>query len=198
VSWKAIPRLKLGPPAVLSAVIRQVIDDYGPTIDGLEHDVLEAEAQVFADTRHRPVKRLYLLRRQVRELLVAADSLYEPLSRLVRTQGGAQCASVVDELNESVELLNRVVLRTRTLSDLLISALDANLTQVSLQQNEDMRRISAWVAIGVAPTLLAGIYGMNFDHMPELHSRWGYPFALALMLTVALVLHRAFKRSEWL
>jgi magnesium transporter len=67
-----------------------------------------------------------------------------------------------------------------------------------LQQNEDMRRISAWVAIGVAPTLLAGIYGMNFDHMPELHSRWGYPFALALMLTVALVLYRAFKRSEWL
>jgi magnesium transporter len=114
------------------------------------------------------------------------------------TLTASRCAEVVDELNESVDLLNRVVVRTRALSDLLMSALDANLTQVNLQQNEDMRRTSAWVAIGVAPTLVAGIYGMNFEHMPELGWRIGYPLVLLVIFTVAGLLYRSFKRSEWL
>ena len=82
--------------------------------------------------------------------------------------------------------------------DLLTSVLNANLAQVSVQQNSDMRRISAWVAIVAVPTMIAGIYGMNFDHMPELRWRYGYPLALAVMTGLCLVLYRAFKRSGWL
>jgi magnesium transporter len=82
----------------------------------------------------------------------------------------------------------------RLLSDIL----SANLAQVSVQQNNDMRKISAWAALAAVPTMIAGIYGMNFEHMPELHQSWGYPAVLVLMASVCLVLHRVFKRSGWL
>ena len=82
--------------------------------------------------------------------------------------------------------------------DLLTSILQSNLTQVSVRQNEDMRKISAWAAILAVPTMIAGIYGMNFQHMPELKFVWGYPFALGLMVAVCAVLYRSFKRSGWL
>jgi magnesium transporter len=101
-------------------------------------------------------------------------------------------------LQETADQLARVVQRARSLDDLLTAALDANLTLVSLQQNDDMRRISAWVAIAALPTMIAGIYGMNFEHMPELTWRYGYPAALLLMLTVCGLLYRAFRRSGWL
>ncbi|MEQ1703320.1 MAG: CorA family divalent cation transporter, partial [Ilumatobacteraceae bacterium] len=74
----------------------------------------------------------------------------------------------------------------------------ANLTRVSIRQNEDMRKISAWVAIAAVPTMIAGIYGMNFSHMPELNSRWGYPLVMTLMAGACIALYRKFKRSDWL
>ena len=82
--------------------------------------------------------------------------------------------------------------------DVLTSILEANLTQMNIRQNEDMRRISAWVAIAVVPTMIAGIYGMNFEHMPELDWSFGYPLALALMLVICALLYRNFKRVGWL
>jgi magnesium transporter len=82
--------------------------------------------------------------------------------------------------------------------DLLTSVLQANLAQVGIRQNEDARRISAWVAIAAVPTLIAGIYGMNFDHMPELHTAWGYPLALLVMVGICVSLYRGFRRSGWL
>jgi magnesium transporter len=82
--------------------------------------------------------------------------------------------------------------------DRLSSVLNANLAQIGVQQNEDMRRISAWVAIAAVPTMIAGIYGMNFDHMPELHWTYGYPAVLLVMATICTGLFRAFKRSGWL
>jgi magnesium transporter len=92
----------------------------------------------------------------------------------------------------------RVAEQVESFDDLLTSVLGANLAQVSVQQNEDMRRISAWVAMAVVPTMIAGVYGMNFVHMPELRWRAGYPGALLLMATVCGLLYRAFKRSGWL
>jgi magnesium transporter len=82
--------------------------------------------------------------------------------------------------------------------DLLNTLVSANLAQVSVGQNEDMRKISAWVAIAAVPTMVAGIYGMNFDHMPELHWRYGYPLVVGLMLLVCVGLYRSFKRNGWL
>jgi len=88
--------------------------------------------------------------------------------------------------------------QVESFDDLLTNILNANLAQVSVRQNADMRRISAWVAIVAVPTMVAGIYGMNFEHMPELRWRYGYPLALLLMATACLLLFRAFKRSGWL
>ncbi|MGH8976324.1 MAG: CorA family divalent cation transporter, partial [Acidimicrobiia bacterium] len=85
-----------------------------------------------------------------------------------------------------------------TFRDLLTSVLEANLTRVSVRQNEDMRKISAWVAIAAVPTMVAGVYGMNFEHMPELRSSYGYPLVVAVMLAACLSLYRAFRRSGWL
>jgi magnesium transporter len=94
--------------------------------------------------------------------------------------------------------LRRVTIRIESFRQLLDSALEANLTQVSMRQNEDMRKISAWVAIAAVPTMFAGIYGMNFEHMPELEWTFGYPLVLAIVLSICLYLYWRFKRAGWL
>jgi magnesium transporter len=189
--------LRLGPPAVAVRIVNQVIDDYLPALDGFESDVLEVERAVFDETRSQPVERIYRLQRQVRELLVAIDALDEPLARLVRTNRHWD-EEVLADLHEAVEQLARTVGRTRSLVDLLKSALDAATTQVSLRQNEDMRKISAWVAIAAVPTAVAGIYGMNFPNLPGLRTEWGWILVIALTATLCLFLYRNFRRSGWL
>lgn len=187
-----------GTAAVVAAIVRRVVDDYRPTLDGFERDVLEAEHEVFGDSRRRPVERLYQLKRQVLDLLVVVDALYDPLARMSRTRGLMQSQHVQTELQLANDELGRIVTRTRTLSDLITTAIDATLTQVSLQQNEDMRRISAWVAIAAIPTMIAGIYGMNFKEFPELEWDFGYPAILLVMAGACVLLYRAFRRSGWL
>jgi magnesium transporter len=191
-------QLRRGPLAVFAEIVSQVIDDYHPALDGFEQDAVEAERAVFDETSHRPVRRLYLLKRQVRELLVAIDGATEPLMRLTRFRVASRYHPIVDDLHEATEQLRRVVRRAESLSELLTSALDANLGEISVRQNEDMRRISAWVAIAAVPTAIAGIYGMNFVHFPELQWRFGYPLVLLVMVLVCFTLHRVFRRSGWL
>ena len=190
-------QLCFGVPAVSTAIVNRVVDDYRPALDGFERDVLEVEREVFAETRRRPVQRLYHLKRQVLELLMVIDGLYDPLARIARTSA-LQIPDIQNELQLGIEQLGRVVVRTRTLSDLITTAIDANMTQVSVQQNEDMRRISAWVAIAAVPTAIAGIYGMNFKEFPELEWDYGYPAVLLLMAVICTFLYRAFRRSGWL
>jgi magnesium transporter len=191
-------QLGIGVAAVVSAIVRRVVDDYRPALDGFERDVLEVEREVFAEARRRPVRRLYHLKRQVLELLVVIDGLYDPLARIARTAPLLRAPGIQDELQLAIDQLGRLVTRTRTLSDLITSAIEANMTQVSLQQNEDMRRISAWVAIAAVPTLIAGIYGMNFREQPELRWDLGYPAVLLAMALICGLLYRAFRRSGWL
>jgi magnesium transporter len=186
------------PQALLAAVIDLVIEDYRPALDAFESDAVEAEREVFSSARPRPAKRLLDLKRDVRDLFLAIEPLQEPLARLARRSGREGDPEVMGELEEAADKLSTMVQRVHTLSDLLDAALDANLTQVSLRQNEDMRRISAWVAIAAVPTLIAGIYGMNFETFPELRWRFGYPLVLGLMVVVASLLYRGFRRSGWL
>jgi magnesium transporter len=196
---EADPRvLRAGVPAVLARIVERIVDDYGPAIDGFESDVLEVEADVFSGSRSRPTERLYRLKREILELLIVTDGLYDPLDRALRADPDFQTPVVHAEFMVVLEQLGRIVARTRILSDLLATAVDANMTQVSLQQNEDMRKISAWVAIAAVPTMIAGIYGMNFEDMPELNSPIGYPLVLLVMATACVLLHRAFRRSGWL
>jgi magnesium transporter len=190
--------LRLGPTAVLAAVVQRVIDDYGPALDGFENDAIEVEQDVFSDTKWQPVQRLYKLKREVRKMLVAIDSLQDPLSRMIRAFGHRMPAEVVADLNEAADQLDRAVTRASSLSGLLDAALTASLTQITVRQNDDMRKISAWVAMAAVPTMFAGIYGMNFDTMPELRWRYGYALALGVMAVIVAALYRSFKRSGWL
>jgi magnesium transporter len=107
-------------------------------------------------------------------------------------------ARVREHFRDAADRLDQVVERINHFDELLTSILQATLTQVTIAQNEDMRRISAWVAIAAVPTAVAGIYGMNFDHMPELRQPWGYPAVLAFITAVCFLLYRAFKRNDWL
>jgi magnesium transporter len=186
------------PVAVLAAIVDLVIEDHRAALDGFEQDAIAAEREVFADTRSRPAQHLLDLKRQSRELFLAIEPLHEPLRRLARRLGPTAGPDVLADLEEASDKLAGMIQRVHTLSDLIDAAIDANLTQVSLQQNEDMRRISAWVAIAAVPTMVAGIYGMNFETFPELGWRFGYPLVLAGMATAAGLLYRAFRRSGWL
>jgi magnesium transporter len=191
-------RLRLGPAAVVAAVIGLVIDDYGPALDGFENDAVEVERDVFSDTHRQPVQRLYKLKREVRRMLVAIDSLDDPLARLIRVRGAEMHPEILADLNEAQDQLDRAVTRAHSLSGLLDAALTASLTQISVRQNDDMRKISAWVAMAAVPTMIAGIYGMNFDNMPELAWEFGYPSVLTLTAIAVTLLYRQFKKSGWL
>ncbi len=191
-------RLATGPLAVLAAIVAQVVADYSPALDGFEHDVIEVERDVFSEGGPQPVRRLYRLKREVRMFQSPLEALDEPLARLIRHIRRHADAETLETLTEASDQLDRTIGRTRSLSNLLDAALTASLAQTGIQQNEDMRKISAWVAMAAVPTLVAGIYGMNFDHMPELDSKLGYPLTLVGMAAIAVGLHRFFKRSGWL
>lgn len=190
--------LRLGSGAVLLAVTERVVDDYTRVLAELENDIQELEKQVFSPTGDAPTARIYNLKREVVEFAQATTPLLDPLDRLARGRFQAIHPDLREYFRDTHDQLRREVDRITALSDLLTSIIDANLTQVGVRQNEDMRKISAWVAIAAVPTLLAGVWGMNFARMPELQWRFGYPLALMAMLTVSAVLYRRFKRSGWL
>jgi magnesium transporter len=190
--------LSLGPSAVLLAILDRVVDDYGNVLDGLETDIRELESTVFSDSSSTPTERIYKLKREVNQFLSATAPLEEPLARLSRARFPAINPELKEYFADVHDHLVKVVERIGSYHDLLTSILEANLTQVSVRQNNDMRKISAWVAIAAVPTMLAGIWGMNFTHMPEIDEVWGYPAVLVLMVTACIVLYRRFKRSGWL
>jgi magnesium transporter len=190
--------LSYGPPAVLAAIVEQVIADYSPALNGFEQDVIEVEGDVFSVGGPQPVRRLYRLKREVRTFQSPLEALMEPLARLLRHLRRTAPPEVVEDMSESLDQLDRAVSRTRSLSNLLDAALTASLAQTGIQQNEDMRKISAWVAMAAVPTLVAGIYGMNFDDMPELHTPVGYPLVMLGMALIVLTLYRYFRKNDWL
>jgi magnesium transporter len=191
--------LQSGPGAVLHAIVDRVVDDYNPVIEGVEDDIEELEEQVFsAERTTNPTQRIYKLKGEVLELHRATAPLIDPLDAL--SQGTVDL--VAPEITEYFRDVYDHVIRANEQVDGLREALNgivtSNLAQVGVRQNEDMRKISAWVAIIAVPTAVAGIYGMNFDNMPELHWEFGYPMALGLMLVACTSLWRYFKKVGWL
>jgi magnesium transporter len=189
-----------GPTAVLYGVMDKVVDDYLPVALGLDDDIREVELQVFAEGNDggNPVERIYKLKREVLDMLQATSPLLEPLQLLANGDVPWIVPEAHAYFRDVHDHVRRVKDRIDTFSQLLTSVLEANLTRVSVRQNEDMRKISAWVAIAAVPTMIAGIYGMNFEHMPELGSVFGYPAVLAFIFVVCFVLYRMFRRSGWL
>jgi magnesium transporter len=154
---------------------------------------------VFSHSRSNPAERIYGLKRGVLELYGATAPLLEPLARLAREADQPHIAEGIGAYFRDVhDHLIRVVQHVSEFRDLLTSVLTANLTQASVRQNEDVRRISAWAAIIAVPTMIAGVYGMNFNHMPELGWTYGYPLVIAVIVLACVTLYRYFRRVGWL
>ncbi|MER7248915.1 magnesium/cobalt transporter CorA [Kribbella sp. NPDC000426] len=204
--------LSRGAEAVLYAIMDKVVDGYAPVVAGLENDIDEIETEVFRGDP-KVSRRIYELSREVIEFQRATRPLVGMLEQL---RGGFQKYGVDEELQRSLrdvaDHVTEVVEKVDGFRELLRDILTVNATLVAQQQNEEMKslaiasseqneevkRISAWAAILFAPTLIGTVYGMNFDKMPELHWQYGYPFAIGLMALVCGGLHQIFKRRGWL
>jgi magnesium transporter len=187
-----------GPSAVVYAVCDRVVDGYLAVMRSLEVDVDEVETSVFSPQRTNDSARIYTLKREIAEARRAVLPLREPMRRFstgavpgIHEDAAPFFRDVLDHLTQVAETVDG-------LDQLLSTAFEAHLAQIQVTQNEDMRKISAGVGLVVVPTLIAGVYGMNFEHMPELGWQLGYPFALALMLLSVTGLWIFFKRSGWL
>jgi magnesium transporter len=187
-----------GPEAILYAIMDRVVDGYAPVVRGLENDIDEIEVEVFSGNP-RVSRRTYDLSREVIEFQRAVKPLTGILGNLIagfeKYKVDAELQRYLRDVQDHAIEVNERVAGFR---ELLQNILSVNLTLVGLQQNNEVKRISAWAAILFAPTLVGTVYGMNFDHMPELHWLVGYPFALVLMLVVSVALYAIFKRRDWL
>ncbi len=186
-----------GPAAVAWAVLDKVVDDYMPVVAGIDNDIQEVEEEVFATGHGESTQRIYFLKREVIEFHHAVFPLLAPLEALERgayPQIGDALRRFLRDVADHARRVNEQVNAQR---ELLTSVLEANLALLSVRQNEVVKQISAWAAIIAVPTFIASVYGMNFEHMPELDSEIGYPLALAVMLIAVLVLHRFFRRIGW-
>ncbi len=187
-----------GPSAVVYAICDRVVDSYEEVARALETDVDEVEESVFSPVRTQDSKRIYVLKRELAEVRRAVNPLQEPMKRFASGSVPLVTQESAPFFRDVADHVVRVSESIETLDSLLSTAFDAHLARIQIEQNEDMRKISAWVAIAAVGTLVAGIYGMNFDHIPELHWQFGYFYALGLMVLASLVLYRLFKKSGWL
>lgn len=192
--------LRQGPWSVAYAVTDRVVDLYLDVADAIEDDLDEVEENVFTSGSPGPdsVQRIYQLKRELVEFRRAVVPLTRPLLTLTGDLNGTIPPEVRRYFRDVQDHLTRTVEQVNAYDDLLNSILQARLAQVTVDQNNDMRKIAAWAAIAAVQTAIAGIYGMNFKVMPELGWKYGYPAVLLLMLTLAVVLYRAFRRAGWL
>jgi magnesium transporter len=196
---EATPDLLLrGSSAVLWAILDRVVDSYLDALNGLSEDVEQIETAVF-DTRIKsPTERIYKLKREVLEFRRAVDTLGDALSPLTHNDHPLIDDHLTKYLRDVLDHVLRDGLRLANYDELLSDVLQANVALASLRQNEDMRKITAWAAILTVITAVAGVYGMNFDNMPELHWHYGYFICLALMAFASTGLYVTFRRKNWL
>jgi magnesium transporter len=189
--------LRQGPQPILHEIIDQIVDDYEPVLEGLGTNIQEVEGEVFGGNAGVS-QRIYELSRE----LVQFQGAISPLARVLERIAESDEHDIDPELRSYLRDLHDRVLRaeepTKAFRDMLSDILVVNLTLISIRQNDQTKKISAWAAILIVPTLIAGIYGMNFDVMPETHWPLGYPFALALMVSISAGLYAVFKHVKWL
>ena len=190
--------LQLGPYAVLHAIADHVVDNYLDITDLVEADIDTMEENVFSSGHQTNIENIYMLKREMVELRRSVGPLTLALQRLGTDHNDLVSVEVRrylrDVLDHNVQASDRVT----SYDEMLSSLVQAALGKVAMQQNVDMRKISAYVAIAAIPTMIAGIYGMNFEHMPELKEPWGYPAVLTLMVVVCAFLYVTFRRNHWL
>jgi magnesium transporter len=191
--------LRHGPWAVAHSVYDRVVDSYVDCADRVELDIDMMEESVFGrQGRGRRIQHIYQLKREMLEFRRAVVPLQRPLEAIV----GGRLPEVPKEIRRYFrdvhDHLTRTVEQVQSFDELLNSIMQARLAQVSVEQNNDMRKIAAWAAIAAVWTAVAGIYGMNFQFMPELHWKYGYPTVFALCVVLSLVLYRVFRKAGWL
>jgi magnesium transporter len=189
--------LREGPVAAVWAILDKIVDDYEPVIAGLENDIEELEAAVFGESSDE-TRRIYFLRRELAEFYRAVHPLLQPLDELVSKEHPEIVGATREHIRDVADHVKRLEDGIATQRELLSSILQANLAVISVRQNDIVKQISGWAAIIGVPTLVASIYGMNFEHMPELRWHYGYPAALASMVVLAVILHRVLRRAGWL
>jgi len=197
---EATPRLlHHGPGFVLYALMDSIVDRYFPIVDELEEELDRLEESIFGTRVERDVaERIYDLKSEVIAIKRAVSPLIDVCNRLARYDQGLIDDEVRPYFRDVYDHVVRINESVDSVRELLTSALEANLSLVSIRQNEVMKTLAGWAAIFGAVTLMAGIWGMNFEHMPELHAAWGYPAALGVMATVSGVMYAWLRRSGWL
>jgi magnesium transporter len=190
--------LREGPVSVLHGLIDKVVDTYQEIDEEVAKDLAQIERNVFGGGNTAESTTIYRLKREVLEFRRAALPLRIPLEHLATDDGSMVSKELRLQFRDTSDHLSTVLADIDSFDALLSDVLATHLSQIGVRQNSDMRKISAWAAMIAVPTLIAGIYGMNFDHMPELHWLLGYPLAVSVMGLVVLVLWRSFKRSGWL
>ncbi|WP_406194919.1 magnesium and cobalt transport protein CorA [Kitasatospora sp. NBC_01560] len=190
--------LALGPAAVLHAVADHVVDRYLEVADAFERDVEELESEVFSPERGDHSGRTYQLKRELLEFKRAVVPLGLPLQRLADGSLSEVPAGIAAYLRDVADHHAQAKERIVGFDELVSSILDVSVARLSLQQNTDMRKISAGAALVAVPTMVVGVYGMNFDYMPELRWTFGYPAVLLVTVAVCVFVFRAFRRNGWL
>jgi magnesium transporter len=189
--------LAQGPWAVAYAICDRMVGTYAQVAAHVERDLLDIEEGIFARDRSQHIAHIYQLKRELTEFKRVVVPLQRPLQALTDERAVVPTA-LRKYLRDAGNHLNRTVDLVNSYDDLLNSMLQARLAQVTVEQNNDMRKIASWAAMAAVQTTIAGIYGMNFDVMPELRWRYGYPAVLAVMLLAGVVLYRKFRRAGWL
>jgi magnesium transporter len=190
--------LVLGPFAVLHAVLDRVIDEYTSIANELENDVINLETKVFSGKRQTFSQEIYFLKRELIEYRHAIEPLVIPLQKLTSEIHLQTPQALKPFFRDTLDHLLRACEHASGMDSLLTTALQADLAHVQVRQNEDVRKISAWVALAAGPTMIAGIYGMNFKFMPELEWRFGYPLVLVVVTSLSSFLFYKFKKADWL
>lgn len=191
-------RMRGGPAVVLHAIADRVVDSYLEVSERFEGDIYAMEASVFAPRSPVGAEQMYLMKRELLELYRAVMPLTNPLRRLTEGPSPLAPEHVRSYFRDVEDHLIIVTERVAGFDELLTTLVNATLAKISLQQNTDMRKITAWAAIIAVPTMVVGVYGMNFDYMPELHWKFGYPITLGLIIVACLALYRVFTRNQWL
>ncbi|WAX78092.1 magnesium and cobalt transport protein CorA [Streptomyces sp. KMM 9044] len=195
--------LAKGPSAVLHAIADHVVDGYIAVADAVQDDIDEVETEVFSPGRGGTPRgtdagRIYQLKREVLEFKRAVSPLLRPMQLLSERPMRLVDPEIQKYFRDVADHVARVHEQVIGFDELLNSILQANLAQASVAQNEDMRKITSWAAIIAVPTMVCGVYGMNFDYMPETHWKYGYPVILSVTVALCLGIHRTLKRNGWL
>jgi len=191
--------LRFGSGFVLYAVMDAVVDRYFPILDDLESSLEDAESRLFdgSSTRGR-IEELYGLKRRLMTLKHAAAPLMEDVGKLYGGRVPQLCIGTQEYFRDVYDHLSRINAAIENIREMLATAITVNIAMISLSESEVTKRLAAWGALITVPTLIAGIYGMNFDLMPELKWAFGYPYALVLMFGIDLILFWRFRRAEWI